>query len=116
MHTLVVLTADAGGLVWAPFTPGAVPISPDTIARAPIAFPSLESVLVHQVAFAVTVPLPPVFSGLLHVHFDLFDNLDSTASLGWFRAVQVPEPATVTLLITAGAFFIWRRHRPKPGG
>jgi hypothetical protein len=117
VHTLVLLTADAGGLVWAPFTPGAMFISPDAIVRTPVAFPSLEPVLVHQIAFAVTVPLPPAFSGLLHVHFDLFDNLDSTASLGWFRAVQVPEPASAALLITGSAFFIWLRRRqwPKPG-
>jgi hypothetical protein len=66
----------------------------------------------------VTAPLLSAFSGLLHVHFDSFDNLDSTASLGWFRAVQIPEPATAALLMTGSAFFIWvrRRQRPKPGG
>jgi hypothetical protein len=109
-NTLVLLTADAGGFVWAPPTPGGVVISPDAILRSNIPFPSLQPVLANQSAFAVTVPLPTAFTGTVNVHFDLFDNLNPTASLGWYRGVVIPEPGTWVLLL-GGLLAVWMRKR-----
>jgi hypothetical protein len=41
LNTLVLLTADGSGIVWAPPTPGGVGIPPDAILRSSIPFPSL---------------------------------------------------------------------------
>ncbi len=112
MTTLVLLTADASGIVWAPSTPGGVVMSPDLIVRNPVAFPSLQPVLANLSAFAVTVPLPTTFTGTVNVHFDLFDNLNSTASLGWYRPAVIPEPSAWVLLV-AGGLLVWLRQRSK---
>jgi hypothetical protein len=110
LNTLVLLTADGSGIVWAPPTPGGVGIPPDAILRSSIPFPSLTPVTAQQTAFLVTVPLPTVFSGAVNVHFDLFDNLDSVASLGWYNRVRVPEPGTWALLVT-GLLAMWMGRR-----
>jgi hypothetical protein len=110
LNTLVLVTADASGTVWAPPTPGGVLISPDAILRSSIPFPSLQPTLANQSAFAVTVPLPTVFTGTVNVHFDLFDNLDATASLGWYRGAAIPEPGTWALLV-AGLLAAWMGRR-----
>ncbi len=106
LHTLVLLTADASGVVWAPPTPGAILIPPEAILRTSIPFPSLQPVLANQSAFVVMVPLPTVFTGTVTVHFDLFDNLNPSSSLGWYNRVNVPEPGTWVLLV-AGGLLVW---------
>jgi hypothetical protein len=113
MNTLLLLTADASGVVWAPSTPGGVFLPPDSILRSTIPFPSLQPVLANQAAFAVSVPLPTAFAGPVNVYFDLFDNLNPTPSLGWYRAVVIPEPRTWVLLI-AGFLLVWTRAGKKP--
>lgn len=114
IHTLILLTADASGIVWLPPTPGGLWIPPSLIFWRHVPFPSLQPVLAYQSAFAVSVPLPEVYSsGPVNVYFDLFDNLNPTPSLGWFRGVQVPEPSAWALLI-AGGILAWRRQRLWP--
>jgi len=110
LNTLVLLTADAGGVLWAPKTSGGVAIAPEDVGRTPIEYPSLQPVLANQSAFAVTVPLPTVFTGQVNVYFDLFDNLDGTASLGWYRGATIPEPGTWALL-GIGLLAMWLRKR-----
>lgn len=112
-RALVLLTADAGGVVWAPPTPGAVFISPNAIVRVPIPFPLLQPPLAQQWAFAVAIPLPPELVGPIQVYFDLFDNLDSTHSLGWYRDVRIPEPGTGALLLAGSCLLLLRRPRGR---
>jgi hypothetical protein len=85
-------------------------LPPDSILRSTIPFPSLQPVLANQAAFAVTVPLPTAFAGPVNVYFDLFDNLNPTPSLGWYRAVVIPEPGTWALL-SFGLLLVWMRKR-----
>lgn len=108
-RTLVLLTADANGVVWAPPTPGAVFISPNAIVRVPIPFPLLQPPLAQQWAFATAIPLPPELIGPIQVYFDLFDNFDSTHSLAWYRDARIPEPRTAALLL-AGSCLLWLRR------
>jgi len=109
--TLVVLTADAGGVVWAPVTPGGLSLDPASITRATIPFPSLQPVLANQVAYLVTLPVPAQFDGLsAKVHLDLFDNLDPARSLGFAELAVTPEPACwELLLVCAGLIWLFQR-------
>lgn len=98
-NMVVLLTADAGGVIWAPPTPGGLFLAPEAIAGVPVSFPSLDPILAWQTAYAVAVPIPPVFTGPANLYFDLFDNLNGTRSLGWHSAVElVPEPRVCTAL------------------
>jgi hypothetical protein len=112
--TMIFLTVDASGVVWAPPTPGTTPIDPASISRTVSPFPrSVEPALVLQFAYRVESPLPSAFAGqTLSLHFDLFDNLNGVSSLGWFSDVTVvPEPR----LWIPGAgillFYVLRRKR-----
>ena len=97
------LTADASGVVWAPTTPGAIPINGSGISAVPISYPGLQPVLANQHAFSFSAPVPAQFFGqTINMFFDLADNLDSTRSQGWFnnlRVTEVPEPRSWTLLV-----------------
>ncbi|MCX8090558.1 MAG: hypothetical protein N3I86_06410 [Verrucomicrobiae bacterium] len=108
-RTLVLFSADAAGVIWAPPTPGALFVDPNSILRVPVPFPLLQAPQAHQWAFATTVPLPLELTGPIHVHFDLFDNLDSTHSLAWYRDVRIPEPR-MNLLLLVGLSLLWLRQ------
>jgi hypothetical protein len=109
VQTAILLVADASGLVIAPPTPGTILIDPSSIMNAPIPFPSLQPVLASKMAFTVIASIPPQLAQLqqLNVYFDLADNLDAVASLGWFDNVSiiVPEPAAA-FLIVLGSFIL----------
>lgn len=112
---LVLLTADASGVNWAPASPGALPLAPDTIARTPITPPSLQPVLASRLAFVVIVPVPAGLQGQpLNFYFDLFDNQNAVASRAWLGDISViPEPAVVSLLVVGlGVWRTLRRLRP----
>lgn len=109
-NTVVLLTADAGGVIWAPPTPGGLFLAPETIARVPVSFPSLDPVLAQQTAYAVAVPVPLVFRGPVNLYFDLFDNLNATRSLGWHGEVTlVPEPRVCVTLCAGLVAVLLRR-------
>ena len=111
----VLVTADASGVLWAPPLPGAVPLQNSQILRQAIPPPSLQPVLGRGVAFAVQVPVPAQLTGpALTVVFDLFDNQNGIASLGWYSNLQlasVPEPEVWALFGLGFALTIWSRRR-----
>lgn len=114
----VYLTADATGVAWAPPTPGALFIDPASITARPITYPNLQPSLASQTAFEVSAPIPPQFLGSsVNLYFDLFDNLDSRISQGWFSGVNivaVPEPQALALLLAGGLLLrLARRGRGR---
>jgi hypothetical protein len=98
----VLATLDASGAVWAPTTPGTLPVTEAQIVRWAMNPPSQPPVGGQGMAFSVTLPVPQQFTGQsLDVYFDLFDNLDPLLSVGWYdhlRIVSVPEPQSCAVL------------------
>jgi hypothetical protein len=117
--TVLFLTADAHGVVWAPSTPGTVPLDPAAIEAAALGQSSLQPVFIlkNPLAYEVSAAIPGIFYGrTVNVYFDLYNNLDPLASQAWFsdpRVVVVPEPAAWILCIVAGlsAGLLQRRKR-----
>jgi hypothetical protein len=98
----LLLTADASGVTWAPYSPGAAPITDSQIIRQAITPPSDSPVLGQGLAYFVQFPVPAQFMGdPLTVYFDLYDNLSGASSLGWYEGLSVvtpvPEPRTVLM-------------------
>jgi hypothetical protein len=111
--TAILVTADASGVVWAPLTPGTVQIDPAAIAHSVTAFPDLQPVLANAIAFKVSVQIPEALLGAsLEVIFDLYDNQDVIASMGYVTGLAIPEPS-VPALALCGALAWWcGRRRP----
>jgi len=116
LSTVIYLTTDASGMILAPPTPGTIVVDPASINTDALAYPSLQPVLLHQLAFQVSALIPSQFLGAsVNVYFDLADNLDATASQGWFsdlRVTSVPEPSAWMLLLVAG-LSVWSFNRLK---
>ena len=109
LFTAIYLTVDASGFSFAPVTPGTLFIEPASIMTVPVTYPSLQPILAQRTAYRVDAIIPAQFLGrTLNVYFDLFDNLDGTASQAWFTDPQVtavPEPAAwkfVLFAVTCG--------------
>jgi hypothetical protein len=109
---ILYFTMDAGGVVWAPPSPGTFPIDPDSILRTPVSFPTLNPELPNQLSFQFDAPIPNEYVGqALSLHFDLFDNGNAARSLGWFsEPAIVPEPSEVALLFLA-SLICWGARR-----
>lgn len=113
--TAVLATIDASGTVWAPSSPGAIVLSESDIQRRAIVPPGMQPILDKGMAFAVEVPLPIQFSGATEtVSFELFDNQNGTASLGWYsnpQIVSIPEPGPIWgLSLGLPLIGIWRKR------
>jgi hypothetical protein len=96
------LTVDANGLVLAPPTPGGVPVNAADLTAPPIAYPAGLDARATQLAFSFQAPIPAALAvpGMKTLYFDLFDNLNAVASLGWYQDagfVLVPEPGATAL-------------------
>jgi hypothetical protein len=99
----LLLTADASGVTWAPYSPGATPITDSQVIRQAISPPSDSPVLGQGLAYSVQFPVPAQFLGnSLTVYFDLYDNLSGASSLGWYEDLgvmtPVPEPRTALMV------------------
>lgn len=112
-QSAIFFTVDAGGVNWAPATPGNVPLNPSGWTITEIAFPDLEPHHQTRFAYEVTAPLPSVFHGQdLNFHFDLFDNQNLPGSMAWITPVVIPEPGTLALGLFPLLFFaIFKRSR-----
>lgn len=115
LNTVVIVTADGSGVVWAPPSGGGVVVADSDVQRIIIPPPSLQPVGGQGVAFSVSLPLPPQFTGsAVTVFFDLFDNLDDAMSIGWYHDPHisaVPEPSMAGVLILGLlAMGVRRRH------
>jgi hypothetical protein len=112
LSPILFFTMDAGGVVWAPPTPGTLLIDPASILRTSISFPALNPDLPNRISFHVDAPIPDAYRGeSLTLHFDLFDNANASRSLGWFsEPAIVPEPSVVTLFLMA-ALLGWCARR-----
>lgn len=118
MATAVIVTVDASGVLWAPFSPGAVILSDSDMDWTIIVPPSLQPILGRGIGFSLRVSLPAQFAGpTVKVYFDLFDNLDETMSLGWYRnphIAPVPEPQSGWLCaLGLGVLLIFRKRRQR---
>ena len=113
-QSLVLVNMDAAGTVWAPMTPGTVPLPPESIDHAPIPYSSLTPVLASRTAYEIELTLPAGFQGRpLTLFYDLFSNDNGEASQAWFSdAVVVPEPGVGALLVLGGLGIWWRNRRP----
>ena len=116
LFTAVYLTTDASGMVLAPPTSGGLVVDPATISSDALAYPSLNPVLLHRLAFQISAPIPDQFLGTsINVYFDLYDNLNANASQGWFsdlRVTAVPEPNAWMLWLLAG-LSVWGFNQLK---
>lgn len=108
-------TADASGFLWAPATGTGQPINGGSIGRIEREFPSGGRTFTSSAAYSVSWAIPQQFrSGEFEVTFDLFDNLDGNASLGFFSVpVIVPEPSTLTILTASSLLVVWRLRRSR---
>jgi RHS repeat-associated protein len=106
--TLLLVTMDAGGAVWAPVTPGTTPIAEGSLDRLSIPYSSLTPVLSSRSAFALEFAVPADLVGeSLTLYFDLFSNDDGVRSQAWFSKVEVvPEPSALVLLALGGGWIL----------
>ena len=88
--TALLLTADRTGVQWAPSNPGGLTLNPADVQHADAPFPNLNPALALKFAFSVTFALPALLTGSpLTLFFDLFDNLNTSASLAYVQGVRI---------------------------
>jgi hypothetical protein len=112
VSTLV--TVDPSGTVWAPSSPGELPVTPGEIQFQAFAPPSSSPIFGQGVGYSLQVALPSSFTGSsITVDFDLFDNQNTAYSAaGWYQNVELgaaPEPPTGMLLAMGAAFWAAKR-------
>jgi hypothetical protein len=107
------LTADTSGFVWAPVSPGTIPVSESSITRTATPFPTTEQTFPSARSYLVSWPVPPQFTaGSFNLTLDLFDNQNGVGSLAYFTPpTVVPEPSHLTLLGIAGMLFALKTRR-----
>ncbi len=105
--TAIFLTVDAGGVLWAPSSPGALPLNPADWAATPLSYRDTSQPWLFQVAYSFSVPVPSEFAGsTANLFLDLYDNGNTLNSLAWISTV--PEPGSVCLFL-AGLLLLRKR-------
>lgn len=113
LFSLILVTADASGVLFAPPTPGSLTLADTAVVRSAIPSPSLTPHLAQQYAFSVTTVLPDSLIGRDATLFlDLFDNNNGVISHGWLADITlVPEPTLWPLIPLAGMVLFRKRFR-----
>ncbi|HKS36825.1 MAG TPA: hypothetical protein VJW76_06525, partial [Verrucomicrobiae bacterium] len=100
--TALLLTADRTGVQWTPSNPGGLTLNPTDVQRADVSFPNLNPVLAFKFAYSVTFALPAVLAGgPLTLFLDLFDNLNTAASLAFVQNVRIESAVSAVKLHSA---------------
>jgi hypothetical protein len=87
-NTVVLLSADAYGFIWAPGTPGGLTLNSNAVVYRDISFPSGNSLPAS--AFSVAIILPPEFAGQdATLYLDLYDNRDGQDSMAYIDRLRV---------------------------
>jgi hypothetical protein len=98
--TAYLVTADASGILWAPFVPGAIGQMESAIQRQIVPFGVPSEGLTEVAAYQVDYSLPDNWrSSPLILNFDLFDNQNLEQSLAYVDFTVVPEPSSVAILL-----------------
>ena len=110
-----VVTTDVFGSQWVPSNPGGPELSASSVSSSTILPPIIVAPAGLVGAYRVRVELPEAFRAQpLTLHFDLFDNGDSLASVGFYNnVVSVPEPPMVAVAALGAALLAsasWRRR------
>lgn len=113
LFTLILVTADASGVLFAPPTPGTELLADSALTRSPIPSPSLTPHLAQQHSFSVSAVLPENLMGReVTLFLDLFDNNNGVISHGWLADITVvPEPTLWPLIPLAGMVLFRKRSR-----
>ncbi|MDA7657812.1 hypothetical protein N8737_03825, partial [Verrucomicrobia bacterium] len=86
---LLLLSADAGGVTWAPTNPLGVLLDSETISRTPTDSRFGPPVYQSGEAYRVSLSLPEAFSKSgTEVYLDLVDNSNGLRSVGWLDSVS----------------------------
>ena len=113
-RALLLLTADASGVVWAPPNPGGWQLDPGVITHSLLPLPSGLPATAFSSAFQVSLPWPAEFAGhSATLYLDLFSNLDNAQSFAWFQMAAVPEPGC-GILVVMGCLAVAIFRRPRP--
>ena len=112
--TWVLATFDAGGVVWAPVTPGAEALPESSLSHTTINAPSLLPDFSFAQAYALEIALPVDALGQpLNLYYDLYNNQNAVGSQGWFTdVIIVPEPGVLSLGLL-GLGVLWFLHRRR---
>ena len=87
---LLLLSADAGGVTWAPTNPLGVVLDSGTISRTPTDPRFGPPFYQSSEAYRVSLPLPDAFSKIgTAVYLDLVDNSNGFRSVGWVESVSI---------------------------
>lgn len=113
LYNLIVLTADASGVVFLPPVLGGDPNPGIIVDHRAIPSPSLEPRLSIQSSFSVSAMIPESLAGKQATFYlDLFDNGNGVRSQAWFGdLVLVPEPGWLPVVTLTGMGLLFRRRR-----
>lgn len=105
-QSVLLLTADTTGVIWAPPNPGGITINPAEVPHQAIPAENVNPKLALQVAYSVSFILPAVLLGRpIKVFLDLFDNLDGTNSTAYIKNVRLPSATRLQSAATSNGPF-----------
>ena len=90
LTSLLLISADAGGVTWAPSNPLGTALDPTTILRTPSEPRFGPAVYQSSEAYQVSLSLPEALRRIgTTVYLDFVDNLNGVHSVGWLESVSL---------------------------